>query len=67
MENNVIKVANDLGYGAVKAKLNDENIEFPSVMAVERAQDISAPIQFDNKQQQDNYFKDFINHMDVTI
>ena len=44
MSNNVIKVSNDLGYGAVKAKLNDEKVQFPSVMAVERAQDIAAPL-----------------------
>lgn len=67
MSNNVIKVSNDLGYGAVKAKLNDEKVQFPSVMAVERAQDIAAPLRFDNKQQSDSYFEDFINHMDVTI
>ena len=62
-----MKVANDLGYGSVKAIIDDKEIKFPSVFTIEREQDIASPIEFESKGQKDDYMKDFINHMDVTI
>lgn len=60
-------VINDLGYGSVKALLDGEAIKYPSVLAVQREQDIIAPVEFDNKSEQDAYMKDFLNKMDVTV
>ena len=62
-----MKVANDLGYGSVKAIIDDKEIKFPSVFTIEREQDIASPVEFESKSQKDDYMKDFINHMDVTI
>lgn len=62
-----MKVANDLGYGAVKAVIDGKEIKFPSVFTIEREQDIASPIEFENKGQQDDYMNDFLSHMDVTI
>ena len=62
-----MKVANDLGYGSVKANVDGENIKFPSVIAAERPQDVQAPMEFDSKQDQDAYMKDFLNNMDVSV
>lgn len=67
MENDKLLFANDLGYGAVKADLNGETVKFPSVIAVQREQDIQPPVEFDSKQQKDEYMKDLLNRLDVTI
>lgn len=60
-------VINDLGYGSVKALLDGEAIKYPSVLAVQREQDIIAPVEFDNKSEQDVYMENFLNKMDVTV
>ena len=49
MVEKIMKVANDLGYGSVKANVDGENIKFPSVIAAERPQDVQAPMEFDSK------------------
>lgn len=68
-KNNVVKmnVANDLGYGSVKAKVNDTKIHFPSVLALQREQDIAKPVEFDSEKEKLSYLSDMINHMDVTV
>lgn len=68
-KNNVVKmnVANDLGYGSVKAKVNDTKIYFPSVLALQREQDIAKPVEFDSEKEKLSYLSDMINHMDVTV
>ena len=52
-KNNVVKmnVANDLGYGSVKAKVNDTKIHFSSVLALQREQDIAKPVDFDTEKE----------------
>ena len=60
-------VANDLGYGAVKAQADDERILFPSVIALLREQDIQDPVQFASDTDRDYYFEHFLEHMDVTV
>lgn len=62
-----IRVANDLGYGSVKANIDGNNVKFPSVTALLRAQDIQDPVEFSNDTQKRNYFSNFFEHMDVTI
>lgn len=62
-----MKVANDLGYGAVKAVIDGKEIKFPSVFTIEREQDIASPIEFDDRSQKDVYMNNFLSHMDVTI
>lgn len=64
---NMMKTANDLGYGSVKAIIDDKEIQFPSVFTIEREQDIASPVEFESKSQKDEYMKEFLNHMDVTI
>lgn len=68
-KNNVVKmnVANDLGYGSVKAKVNDTKIHFPSVLALQREQDIAKPVEFDSEKEKLSYLSDIINHMDITV
>ncbi|MDN4849069.1 ParM/StbA family protein (plasmid) [Ligilactobacillus salivarius] len=68
-KNNVVKmnVANDLGYGSVKTKVNDTKIHFPSVLALQREQDIAKPVEFDSEKEKLSYLSDMINHMDVTV
>ena len=62
-----MKVANDLGYGSVKAIIDGKEVKFPSVFTIEREQDIASPVEFESKSQKDEYMKEFLNHMDVTI
>ena len=68
-KNNIVKmnVANDLGYGSVKAKVNDTKIHFPSVLALQREQDIVKPVEFDSEKEKLSYLSDMIDHMDVTV
>lgn len=75
LENTMI-FANDLGYGYLKAAevFEDEtaynNAEvnpIPSVIAVQREQDLSKPVEFDNDTQKDDYFENFLDHMDLSI
>lgn len=68
-KNNIVKmnVTNDLGYGSVKAKVNDTKIHFPSVLALQREQDIAKPVEFDSEKEKLSYLSDMINHMDVTV
>ncbi|MCC4370505.1 ParM/StbA family protein [Limosilactobacillus reuteri] len=61
------KIANDLGYGSIKVSLDGERMVYPSVIAIEREQDILAPVEFGNKSEKDKYMDDFLNRMDVTI
>lgn len=69
LKNNILKlnVANDLGYGSVKAKVEDTNIHFPSVIAIQREQDLNKPVEFNSNQEKLTYLEGMINHMDVTI
>ena len=68
-KNNILKlnVANDLGYGSVKAKVEDTNIHFPSVIAIQREQDLNKSVEFNSNQEKLTYLEGMINHMDVTI
>lgn len=68
-KNNILKlnVANDLGYGSVKAKVEDTNIHSPSVIAIQREQDLNKPVEFNSNQEKLTYLEGMINHMDVTI
>ena len=63
----ILNVANDLGYGSIKATLNDEKVKMPSVIASEKPQDITEPVSFDDQEQQAAYMKDFINKLDVSV
>ncbi len=62
-----MKISNDLGYGSIKVNVDGERLVFPSVIAIEREQDILAPVEFENKSDKDSYMSDFLNRMDVTI
>ena len=40
----ILNAANDLGYGSIKATLNDEKVKMPSVIAGKKPQDITEPV-----------------------
>lgn len=60
-------VANDLGYGSVKATVDGEKIKFPSVMVVQRQQDLFDPITFDDESEKEQYISHMIDHMDISV
>ena len=60
-------VANDAGNDSVKAELDGQLFEMPSVIAIQGSQDITEPVRFDNKEAEKTYMMDFMNHMDVSI
>lgn len=63
----ILNAANDLGYGSIKATLNDEKVKMPSVIAGKKPQDITEPVSFDDQEKQTAYMKDFLNKMDVSV
>lgn len=70
-----MKVANDLGYGWVKAGITSHvngndvktQIAMPSILAVKKQQNNYDPVAFDNKDQEETYMKDFLSHLDMTV
>lgn len=62
-----MNVANDLGNGSIKMTLDGEFFLAPSVIANEPEQEITAPVEFDSADQQQQYMANFLNQMDVTI
>lgn len=62
-----MNVANDLGNGSIKMTLDGDFFLAPSVIANEPEQEITAPVEFDNADQQQQYMVNFLNQMDVTI
>ena len=63
----IMIISNDLGYGSIKVNVEGEEKKFPSVLAIQREQDILAPVEFEDQSEKDVYMKDFLNHMDVTV
>lgn len=73
--------ANDAGNDSMKTTLfsnnvsddlkeifsSGEDLECPSVIAMKNSLDVTAPIEFSSQEEKDNYMKDFLNHMDVSI
>ena len=49
MKKEKILFANDLGYGSVKASLNNEEILVPSLSSIVRAQDEETPLALNEK------------------
>lgn len=62
-----LNFSNDLGYGSIKGRINGKLIKVPSIISMERPEDISDPITFDNKTDEDSYLKNYLNHMDVSV
>lgn len=63
----LINFANDLGYGAIKAELNNEKVLMPSVIARLSAQNTPKPRIFKNDDATKNYLKHFLDNLDVTV
>lgn len=59
--------ANDLGYGSVKARINNHSYIVPSTIAKLRQQDVYQPTTFKNPAQMQNYMDDFMDHLDVSV
>lgn len=62
-----LKVANDLGNGRVKAAINDAEIQMPSIMAVQRSQDLYDPDKFATEAQREMYVASLLDNLDVSI
>lgn len=65
--NNVINFANDLGNSTIKGIINNTSEKIPSVIAELRTQDAYAPKTFNDDSEQDEYFNNLLNHLDVSI
>ena len=61
-ENNVMLVANDLGYGFVKAKVDGQLVKMPSVIAEKQTFMNPNPDTLTDK-----YMENFMSKMDVSI
>lgn len=61
------KFANDLGYSSMKLSLNDTFEHIPSVIAIQRSQNYHKPATFDTEVEQDHYFQNLKDHMDISI
>ena len=59
--------ANDLGYGSVKARINNHSYIVPSTIAKLRQQDVYQPTTFKNPAQMQNYMDNFMDHLDVSV
>ena len=62
-----VNIANDLGYGSVKALANDHSYLIPSTAAILRAQDEFDPAKFERSSQLAEYMVDFMDHLDVSV
>lgn len=77
--NKLYAVANDLGYSSMKIGIKNVDINaqvghyfnsnevYPSVIAIQRPQDYTKPITFDTEAEQDEYFNNLKDHLDVTV
>lgn len=62
-----INFSNDLGYGSVKGRLNGSLFKVPSLMVKKRPGEANASKTFQTKGAEDNYIRNYFNHMDVSI
>lgn len=62
-----IHMANDLGYGGMKAWINGQNYIIPSTMAILGPKDVFQPKEYENDKDTNEYLGDFLNHLDVAI
>lgn len=66
MKKDKIMFANDLGYGSVKASINNEQILVPSLSSIVKGQDVETPLPFNEKNLKE--FADSIyDNMNVTV
>ena len=77
--NKLYAVANDLGYSSMKIGIKNVDIHaqvghyfntneiYPSVIAIQRPQDYTKPITFDTEAEQDEYFNNLKDHLDITV
>lgn len=63
----MIKLANDLGNGNIKATIDGEHVVFPSVIARLREQDIQDPVVLSSKMAANKYFDHILDHLDITV
>ena len=66
MKKEKILFANDLGYGSVKASLNNEEILVPSLSSIVRAQDEETPLALNEKNLK-SFANSIYDNMNVTI
>lgn len=63
----IYNVANDLGYSSMKISINDKVEVIPSVIGIQRKQNISKPVTFDSERAKKDYLAELAKNMDVTI
>lgn len=66
-DNTIINIANDLGYGFVKASLNNNNVSFPSMVGIQNDRDALTPRDIPNKQQLNQEINQLMDNMNVSI
>lgn len=62
-----VNMSNDLGYGSVKALINDHSYIIPSTSAIIRAQDEVEPLKFERPSQLTEYMENFMDHLDLSV
>lgn len=62
-----IPVSNDLGNGHTKITVGGTTITEPSIIAKQRKQDLNAPVRFTSEHEKNEYMRNLLSHMDVSI
>lgn len=68
-------VANDLGYGWIKAqiqsvvdgKLKKDSVKMPSILAIKKQQNNFDPIVFDDASSEKKYMENFLSNLDINV
>lgn len=66
-KSNVMKLANDLGYGRVKGSINGKELNLTSVLARVPANQAPKPDTFRNADEKDAYMNDLVNHLYFSV
>jgi plasmid segregation protein ParM len=61
------KIANDLGYSSMKFNIDGQKEHIPSIIAIQRPQNITKPVVFDTPEEESEYYRNLSQHMDVTV
>lgn len=63
----MMKFSNDLGNSSIKATINGEHYEIPSVVSQVREFDITDPIEFNNEASKAAYISNLFDNLDITV
>lgn len=63
----VMNIANDLGYGSIKATVDGKGVFFPSVMSKVGIDDRPKGVTFSNSEDKDEYMKNIMDNLYISI